>query len=223
MSGLVFVLEPERVLVAMDTLATNGLDGLPSHYASKLLPLPHLLGVICGTGSMQLALQWYLDVQSNVVARDFDFVNEIAPERLRSIAESLGDQKTTSTIYHFGFSRSAGVFAGTVFRSTAAYMAEPLQYGAGLKPPYEDVINVANDRLDELGLDHGLVDLLTRIKIVDDSLPTNERVGIGGEVHLMLLSGTSQITQVSGQWPGFDEEFAYMLERLSGMQDSSGA
>ncbi|AIQ75890.1 hypothetical protein MKZ21_24765 [Paenibacillus sp. FSL P2-0536] len=62
------------VYIAMDTLSLSMYDRKPYKYASKIFPLPHLRGVMCGTGNLDLILKWYTRIQKNVVAKDIDYL-----------------------------------------------------------------------------------------------------------------------------------------------------
>jgi hypothetical protein len=212
-TGLVFVLQPEGVVLGMDSLAVRAEDKSPIKYSSKFMGLPHLKAAICGTGSQRLPLEWYLDVQLNVLARDVDFINDIAPERLRDIWARLAEPGT-ATIYQFGFSPSEDAFVGTAFRSTSDFVAERLAYGIGIKPASEDLIPVAPGLLEELGYVSGIAELLARLRIADDALPLAERVGIGGEIHLLVLNDSGQYTHIADRWPDFNRQFDHMLSRL---------
>jgi hypothetical protein len=207
------VLQPDYVLVGMDTLAATPGDKSPHNYCSKIMTLPHLAAVMCPTGILELGLDWYVNIQANVLARDIDYVNEIAPDRLREISAGLPGF-TTSTIYHFGFSPRANSLVGTAFRSANSFSPEVLEYGLGIKPAFEEVLAVATDDLDELGYSDGIVKLLHRLRVADDARPVEERVGIGGQVHLLTLTPSRQVICVADQWPDFDEQFDSMLEAL---------
>ena len=213
MTGLVFLLEPDSVALAMDSLSLSGDDKTPLKFCSKILPVPHLSGVVCGTGSLRLVLEWYADLQLNVVACDMDFVNSLATSRLREIAARL-NEPTTSTVYHFGFSPAEGAFTGTAFRSTADFVPQPLEYGLGVKPPSCDVMAVAVDLIKERGPFDGMIAILERLRESDDALPREDRLGIGGEIHLMALNEINQFTIVVGSWPDFDVQFKEMLAGL---------
>src|SRR5215207_3323541 len=63
MTALNHTLESELVVICADTLRTNP-SKQPNGFASKVLPLPHLHGgVVCGRGSLDLLLSWYVFIQ----------------------------------------------------------------------------------------------------------------------------------------------------------------
>jgi hypothetical protein len=213
MTGLVFVLAPEYVLVGMDSLALYGDDKTPFKYCTKLFGLPHLAALVCATGSLQLGLNWYLDIQSNIVAADIDYLNGVAATRLRMIAERLSEP-VSSTVYHFGFSPRAEAFTGIAFRSESGFAPENLAYGLGVKPPFQEAFSAAVEDIALLGPECGVARILQRLRAGDDALPVAERVGIGGQAHLMTLSGSRQVTHVVDCWPDYEVQFHQMMRSL---------
>jgi hypothetical protein len=212
-TALVFVLDQESVVIGMDTLAIRARDKSPYLYASKILCLPHIGAVVCGTGSQRLPLSWFVDLETKVLARDIDYVNEIAPECLLSLWTDLAEPGT-STIYHFGYSPREDAYVGFAFRSTHDFAAERLEYGIGVKPPSGELIAVAMDRVGELGIHDAIVSLIETARTVDDELPLSERVGIGGEVHLLTLTAGRQFGWATRPWSDFDTTFGAMLSAL---------
>jgi hypothetical protein len=212
-TALMFVLSPDSVVIGTDTLAVLPTDKSPHKYASKVFMLPHLGAVICGTGVFQLPLDWYMDIQSSVLARDMDFMNEIAPERLRSIWSRIGADGT-STVYHFGYSPHDGAYVGYAFRSTNDFARERLEYGIGIKPALDELIMVAREMAEEPDIHAMVVSLIESARALDDDLPVDDRVGIGGEIHLLTLTAGRQIGWVVRPWPDFESLYEQMLARL---------
>jgi hypothetical protein len=213
MTALVFVLQPEYVVFAMDSLSLRGDNKLPGKYCTKAFLLPHLGSAICGTGALRLVTQWHECLQLSVLARDVDYINETAPHHLRRISSGIDDYPH-STIYHFGLSSAQNAFVGAAFRSSNDFACEAIPYGIGVKPGLEHVAAKAEDRLDELGYADGIVWLFERLREHDDSLPAEERVGIGGEIHLFALEAGKMSVSVLHQWPDYDETYDEMLVRL---------
>jgi len=219
MTALVFVLDRDSVVLGMDTLAIRADDHSPHLYASKVLPVPHLGGVVCGTGSQRMPLEWFVEIETRVVARDFDFLNEAAPVLLPEIWARL-DEPSTSTIYHFGYSAAEDCYVGFAFRSKNGFVAERLDYGIGLKPVHEDLIAIAPELLEQPSVHDAIVELIRVARTLDEALPQSERVGIGGEVHLLTLTEGRQIGWATRPWSDFESLFAQMLQRLN---DENGA
>ncbi len=212
-TALVFVLDRESVVLGMDSLAIRATDKTPSLYASKILPVPHLGAVVCGTGSQRLPLDWFVHIETRILGRDIDYVNSVAPGELRGLWTRL-DEPGTATIYHFGYSPAEDAYVGYAFRSESDFAAERIQYGIGIKPPSGELIAVAADSLAELGVHDAIISLIVKARSVDDALPLEERVGIGGEVHLLTLTGGRQFGWATRPWADFDAVFGEMLERL---------
>lgn len=188
MTTLLFLLEPERVCLAMDTLCRLADGGQPLNFSTKMMPLPHLHGVICGTGVRELIYEWAYFVQCNAVAQDVTELDNIAQATLPKIAERYElDDARTCTIYHFGLWRSAGEFVGLAYRSTSGFSSEKLCHGLGIKPPDAIDLQSAFGTMEELGLPQGFVDIMRQQKVADDAKPATDRVGIGGEIQFLVM------------------------------------
>lgn len=68
MTALIFNVQPEQVIVVMDTLSTD-LQGTPNGYTSKAFPVPHLGGLMCVTGLSNFASDWLVKLM-RFVAKD---------------------------------------------------------------------------------------------------------------------------------------------------------
>jgi len=86
MTALNFRLRPTMVFISMDTLASKP-GGECLGFSSKVLPLPHLHGVVCGTGSLNLVLDWFTFIQTRVSASDMRDLDDVAPHHLPILAE----------------------------------------------------------------------------------------------------------------------------------------
>lgn len=63
MTALNFILDPKYVIITTDTLISRSEDKQPSNYASKIFPLPHIKGVLCGTGVFEIIFEWFYVIQ----------------------------------------------------------------------------------------------------------------------------------------------------------------
>jgi hypothetical protein len=189
MTALNFILQPNRVVIFMDTLAL-GSDKNPFKYASKIFPLPHLRGVLCGTGSLNTIMDWH--------KYDLNETNE-------------------ATIYHFGFDprEEEGRIKGFAFRSTNNFLLEELKDGVGIKPGDNEIIRYLDDILDTY--DGGLEDLFINImklqKKKDDEGDPKNRIGIGGAIHMFHLNKNRQFLWECYNFDDYDETFYKMLQR----------
>jgi len=215
MSALLFLLQADGVYVATDSLSLAADTKKPFKYATKIFYLPHLQTIVCGTGSFDMVIDWYVLVQKNVVARNILYLNEIAPAQLRDMSKRLGlPNELSSTIYHFGFLEEENRFVGYVYRSAKEYASEQLPYSVGFKPPdgiQQEV--VLKDVLDK-GLPKGFVDLMKRQKEIDDAKPIQERLGIGGEVYFMVLNSSRAVMVTSHRFDDYMAVWNEMLENL---------
>ncbi len=57
MTAFNYILSPGQVLIATDSLASHPESKRPFNFVTKVFPLPHLAGVMCGTGGLQLAVE----------------------------------------------------------------------------------------------------------------------------------------------------------------------
>lgn len=208
MTALIYILQENQVCVAMDTLSLNSDDGKPLLFTSKIFPLPHLGGLICGTGIMNFIANWVAYVQTNIVAKDIDHLSIYTPDPLRGLWQKFHfTEKQTSTIYYFGYSKTDRRFKGYAFRSTNRFELEELQYSVGIKPP------VPNMELKEIPVD--IIRIMCCQKEQDDLLPLGQRIGIGGEIHFAVLT-TSQINLlVLHRFDDYETCYHQMCERLS--------
>src|SRR5262249_41359114 len=99
MTSLVFYLRPEIVFVAMDTLITTVDKNEPHHFFSKMFLFPHLGSVMCGTGNMELAVEWFKQIHQNFCSdlcdlNDVCDLNKETPDRLRKLSQCLSQSST---------------------------------------------------------------------------------------------------------------------------------
>ena len=181
MTALNFLFEPNRVCIAMDTMSVEAVSKRPSLFTTKIFPLVHLGGVMCGTGNGPFVLDWFLYVQSSVLVRDIPHLDEFAPEQLRKLAAHYNlSEKNTVTIYQFEFSDLERRYRGFAYRSEKSFASEELQYGIGTKPPIE-VKPIES-------LPEGFIELMKRQHAEDQCRPVSEQVGIGGDIHFFVMT-----------------------------------
>ena len=68
MTAFTFLLEQDRVCIGMDTLSIDPQTKGPNKFVSKIFPLLHLRGVLCGTGVLQVILDWFALIQAGAFA-----------------------------------------------------------------------------------------------------------------------------------------------------------
>jgi hypothetical protein len=204
MSLLLFQLDPESVIVATDTLATR-VDSRPFLLVSKCTVLPHLGSVIAFTGTAAIGQRWAAMVQTNLLCRDFDMLDQHTPENLRRIAaeveEEHGPISGSSTVYHFGYSDIDTKYVGYAYRSEKNFDSERLDYGFGMKPPPAAI------PADNPATFEEIVELADQIRNEQNALPLSERLHIGGDlVSTVLVEGAIHVTKVH-RFADFDTQW----------------
>jgi hypothetical protein len=136
-SLLLFSLQPYEVVILTDTLATTP-SGDPYLLVSKCSVIPHLEMVIAFTGLAQIGHRWAQKVQTEMLARDMDMLDQHVPSALRAITEEVtqefGRLPSTSTIYHLGYSEISDGYSGYVYRSEKDFESETMEPGFRAKP-----------------------------------------------------------------------------------------
>lgn len=216
MTVLNYLLCADSVIITTDTL-TLTIEKTPHKYATKVFPLPHLKGVICGTGSLDIILEWFLFVQKNFVVKDIKFLDEIATDKLNEFSENYRNSgENTCTIYHFGFSEEDDRFVGFAYRSTSKYKSEVLSDGFGFKPPDGNILEYFIDETRRRGrIDLDLfINVIKKQKHLDDKKGIKDRVGIGGAIHFLKLNKNSQFIWECYTFEDYNELFQSMLNNL---------
>lgn len=212
MTALLYLLDKNRVSLAMDSLTTDGETKEPLKFASKIFLLPHLKGAVCGTGCLDLILEWYSYIQKDVLATDIIFLDKIATEKLCEISKeiSLSGGQTT-TIYHFGYNEKAEVFTGFAYRGTNDFKSEKLIYSIGIKPSEGEIQEYALKELAQNGLPEGFIKTMQQQKIYDDNLSKDKQVGIGGEIHFLSMDKNESLFSVCHRFDDYNEALQKMF------------
>lgn len=192
MTVINFALLPDGVFVVTDTLVTNE-RFKPAFFTSKVHPVPHLNGLICGTGSLGFILNWSHLVLGGMLARDIAHLDEFTPASLRALQANrpeLERETMTSTVYHLGFDEREDRFVGFAYRSSADFESERLEYGTRTKPGYVGDLPL-------MGFPDDFVEVCRAQRLEQDALPPEERVFIGGHVVAYMM----QVHRMDGQQP----------------------
>lgn len=206
MTALNFLIEPQRVCIAMDTLSTES-EAKPHLFCSKIFLLPHLQGVMCGTGAFPIVIDWFVAIQSEILVRDIPHLDEFTPGFLRSIAAKHGmANDVRATVYHFGYSQLAGEYRAFAYRSTNSFTSEPLVHGLGIKPPI-DVEPFTE-------LPAGFIRLIYRQREQDRAAIAADQVGIGGEIQFLVM--TPRLFQLSTchRYEDYEALYSEMLKNV---------
>lgn len=209
----------ERVVcLTMDAKSTS-FDGSPNLFHSKILPLPHLNAVICGTGILQVVLDWYLLIQTQVLAggvRDLDNIAIAAlPKILERYRRDIPKGQDLTTIYHFGFDAIDNRMRAFVYRSTNNFRSETLDEGVIVKPGKEALLRMWADRFVVSGDTIGaLVDVMEeqRRMVAEGAI---EPVAIGGEVHVLVALPDFQTMWRCHRFTDYTTDFSEIRRRLA--------
>jgi hypothetical protein len=214
MTALNFWIDAENVLLVSDTLVTSD-DFAPAFFTTKIHAVPHWDGVICGTGSLGFILDWHREVLGGTLALDIEHLNEFAPQMLQELFSRDHDQhhgNSTSTVYHFGYSRQAKRMVAFAYRSTDNFQSEALADGLYTKPAYHPSGREMTTFPDDF------VELCKEQREAQDRIPIADRVFIGGQVVAFALkafrdsNGNCEIlTTVSRPFTFDDYEQSYQI------------
>ena len=179
----------DLITVVTDTLAVDINARTPTKFSSKVLFLPHLQGVICGTGSLNLLVDWFRIVEQQIVARDLPHAGRYAPELLRQLASDLVSTHEMpdagiGTVYHFGVCSRTNSCRAFGFDSERAF--EPREYADCL------IFRPAFDSLPVPPMTAGEdeCDWFIRLVGAQRTFVGNEAANkprIGGELHLTTI------------------------------------
>lgn len=183
MTVLNFHLSDAAVYVVADTLATND-TYKPALFTTKVFPVPHWNGLICGTGCLGFILDWFQSALGGMLATDLVHLDEFTPSALRGIHARRGgngSDNPTTTIYHFGLDGRDGLFKGFAYRSTTGFESEPLIYGTYTKP----YLNIREDGVWSFPQD--FVEFCKKQRDQQDLFPVEDRVFIGGQIVAWMM------------------------------------
>jgi len=208
MTALIYVIEKEQIRLAMDTLIVSADDKLPLEYSKKFVTLPHVNAVIAGTGLAEFIYSWFFHLENSMDGIGFDQLIESSPSCLLHLERQCENfEITDSTIYQFGYSEQAQCYAGFAFRSPKQWVAERLAYDSlGYKPQVElPQVNDVNQRV--------FVEIMAEQRRVDLSRPVVDRVGIGGDVHLVTMRGGSITVERLHRFEGYEDDLRIMEQK----------
>ena len=176
MTALNFAITDDGIFLATDSLVTH--EGEPLRFTTKVLTVPHLDGLICGTGSIVLFHRWALDVLGQASSGQMSYLDVDTPESLVSIWADMSEEERgggTGTIYHFGYDPDKDRFEGFAYRSSNGFESERLEQDIYIKPPFAGQFSL-------IGFPDDFVETCRGQKIEQDKLPADKRVHIGGHV-----------------------------------------
>ena len=189
MTVLNFINSEKAVFIATDSSFSHPEDKQPAGFITKAFLLPHLDGIIAGTGDPNLVAEWLVRANTGFVVRDMIHLDQFTQQNLVEInrCRSSGTKDTSSTtIYQWGYDREIGVMRSFAYRSTQGFVSEELGFGSALKPGYNigdyEIQNFPND----------FIHVVEKQKAADEALPLTQRVGVGGHLIAYCMHATDE-------------------------------
>ena len=208
MTALVFALQPDQVCVAMDTLVVAADDRLPMTFQRKFLSVPESNLLVAGTGHAGFITGWFNYLRAKAPLGDVDVIGAISAGVLKASADAAGGLGAlATTLYHYGFSHVEGRYVGYAFRSKNDFRSERLPYALGLKPP------VSVPPCDNIQFPNFMIDVVLRQQDQDRNQPMLERVGIGGEIEFVVLTGQTTTIATVHRFESYEWERQYIEKR----------
>jgi hypothetical protein len=217
MSALIYINTSDQITLASDTLSVD-FEKQPILYCSKILLVPHLKTVICGTGFKSIISNWHEIAQNKIIGYDISSLNYHATKQLQSSKHDIqGDLPGTTTIYHFGYNESEHCLKGYAFRSENDFAQEDLEKDSlGVKPYHVEIIPFYQDLATKypVGSSKFLIEIIIELRRLDNLLPNCDKVGIGGEIQYLKLFGKGDFSfETIYQFPDFYEIYSTILNQ----------
>ncbi len=208
MSLLNFILNPKGIIIFTDTIALS--KGQPFKYVTKIFPLPHIKTIVCGTGDLDLLVDWYIKIQKEIIANNITTLDKITTSQLIQLHKN---NNTTSTIYHFGYDNIISEFVGFAYRSTNMFKSEKLVYGFAVKPGegVEEMLSELTEVEDQLT---HFLSIIPNQKLIDDEKESLNRLGIGGMVISYHMTYDKSIITELYKFSDFKRNYDEMLNNL---------
>ena len=213
MSSLIFATDESQILVATDTLSVTP-EGVPFAFFSKAVHVPHLRTIIAGTGAGGFANSWALTVCTRMIIKGIMNLDYHTPEGLRKLwagykmEYSLPDDFTT-TVYQFGISEVTSNVVSFVYRSANDFTSESIGYGIGFKPE----CTVPEDNLIE-----ALPKMMDEQRAIQELVPPESRVYIGGEIQVLHLTAQCCTSFVASRFQDFSEQENTIFENHANLR-----
>ncbi|WP_295326046.1 hypothetical protein [uncultured Sphingopyxis sp.] len=210
MTALNFAITDEGIFLATDTLVSR--DGRPLMFTAKVLTLPHMHGLVSGTGSMVLFQRWSLKIVSEILAAHMHVLDLCTPSRLRKIWAEMSDEERgggPADIYHLCYDPDDDQFGGFAYRSSNDFESEPLGHGTYPEPGLGGAFPIT-------AFPGDLVRACRRLRFEQDRLDLDKRQHIGGQVIAYMMQRheadgqpMSTLTTVQTAYEFEDFEAAY--------------
>jgi hypothetical protein len=199
MSSIIFVIREQEAMVATDTLATS--NGKASFFTTKTLIVPHLKMMIAGTGVAGFADMWAACVNSRMLVKGIDDLDNHTPGNLAAIWVGYKEQlsiakQAITTIYHFGFSENTGLIRCFVYGSENGFKSEPVSEGDYVRPKcaISDGYQYPKD----------IRKMMEEQRAIQSRLPKGKRLHIGGEIQVHHLTKAGFSVETLDQFDDYE-------------------
>lgn len=189
----------EFALLISDTLVTHGDD--PFMFGPKVHPFPHLNMAMASMGSRNFGVAWERVLGSATGLSDIESLDASTPESLRylyaDVADQLGEDPGSSTIYHYGFPSGSDKIVCYTYRSSADFKSERFEGPRfTAKPlPAGFVFEAPRDPQEAIAL-------ALRVRDLNNQNLGDWGVHIGGELYATLIENWSIHTR---RWHRFED------------------
>lgn len=193
----------------MDTLVIGDDDRKPLSFQRKFLSIPENDLVIAGTGHAGFINGWFEYLSSFLDTEYIDQLNVVAPGIFQESINAVGGLGGhTATIYHFGYSKTEAKYVGYAYRSTTGFQSERLPYGCfGFKP------EIKVELPEHIEFPSFLIDFVLKQQNQDQTLPIEQRVGIGGEIEFVVLANQDTQIETVHRFATYESELQYIVSR----------
>lgn len=190
MTAFVALVTPDQSFLAIDALACDGRERTPHNLVTKVFLLPSMRMAMFGTGLLDFMLEWFRVLQHRFVLADVESIDRYATGALQELWRPYAALGETTTIYHIGYARDQ--FRWYAYGSDRQFASQPLPHALVVNPA-EGVAEEQRDGTPLAGtptldaLIRYFVDIMEIQKQHDDRQPIGKRLGIGGEIHFLVM------------------------------------
>ena len=160
-------------------------------------------------------MDWYVFVQTEVVAVDMRQLDHLATSRLPRMWDTQEFRPATSSIFHFGLDGLEGRLRGWRYQSPSFHSESLQDLTVGIMPGPRSLIRswAEGQTLDQRV--HAFIGLMRSQQRWDrsDEAPESDRSGIGGEIHLLALSPDHQTLWTCYKLDGFGADLKTSLRK----------
>jgi len=158
----------------------------PFKCTTKAFVVPHLNLIMACTGLMGFLGTWFVRVNDMVIAKGIDNLDYHAPRILSDLWQGCKQELSipedlTASIYHFGISENTGLVHSYRYKSVENFRSDRIEpYGFLVKPECQIPENMTAPE--------DFITMMDEQRLIQSSKPKNERVYVGGEIHIHHLS-----------------------------------